>query len=222
MPTHSKWGEWHLNPCLETLCNELRLEYPGITIWSIGDANHKPPSDHLPNKAKRVNALDIPITKKFLRTNVDHVISVLQSDSRVKYIIFNRRIWKKTTGWKPYNGSNPHTSHVHGSVVDSSYKNAGRWGIGGKREVVFTNILGYLPTLQINDRGPVYGDHYITRAQIMLNYLVPEEIVADDHYGPKTANAVKKIMGDKYDGAVINSPVWAKLYAIKNNPRQSV
>src|SRR5690606_12925388 len=36
------------------------------------------------------------------------------------YIIWNRRIYSRTYGWKnnPYSGSNPHTDHVHVSFMD--------------------------------------------------------------------------------------------------------
>ena len=35
----------------------------------------------------------------------------------VMYIIFNRRIWRAyDPGWGPYNGTNPHTDHIHISL----------------------------------------------------------------------------------------------------------
>jgi hypothetical protein len=44
-------------------------------------------------------------------------------DSRVKYIIWNRRIANSASiggqpawAWRPYSGENPHTKHVHISV----------------------------------------------------------------------------------------------------------
>lgn len=38
----------------------------------------------------------------------------------VTYVIWNRRIWNPTQGWKPYTGtSNPHTDHVHVSFRDT-------------------------------------------------------------------------------------------------------
>src|SRR5699024_4238587 len=39
------------------------------------------------------------------------------NDSRVSYVIYNRRIYQHSTGWKPYYGSNPHTQHVHVSIA---------------------------------------------------------------------------------------------------------
>jgi len=58
-------------------------------------------------------------------------------DWRIKYIIWDRRIWNPAQGWKPYHGVNPHTSHLHLSVVaspacdDTSAWNLGTAGGGG-------------------------------------------------------------------------------------------
>jgi hypothetical protein len=40
---------------------------------------------------------------------------------RISYIIYNRRICgpKQAWAWRPYTGPNPHTGHVHISIVDS-------------------------------------------------------------------------------------------------------
>jgi hypothetical protein len=37
-------------------------------------------------------------------------------DPRIKYIIWNRRIWNAIRGWVAYNGTNPHDKHLHLSV----------------------------------------------------------------------------------------------------------
>lgn len=31
----------------------------------------------------------------------------------IKYVIWNRRIWNPSQGWRPYNGRSPHTDHPH-------------------------------------------------------------------------------------------------------------
>lgn len=46
-------------------------------------------------------------------------ILVTNRDPRIKYIIWDRRIWTPGTGWRAYTGSNPHTAHLHLSVVAS-------------------------------------------------------------------------------------------------------
>jgi hypothetical protein len=42
----------------------------------------------------------------------------LQNDPRVKYLIFNHRIWSPQQGVDIYTGSNPHTKHIHISIND--------------------------------------------------------------------------------------------------------
>lgn len=97
----------------------------------IGDAAHSArTSDHNPCKCHRVvcardfthdpaKGFDAHVFAEWLRLRVlakDH------GESRVKYVIWNRRIFSgrgqsHSAGvWRPYAGKNPHTSHVHVSV----------------------------------------------------------------------------------------------------------
>ena len=42
------------------------------------------------------------------------------ADARAKYVIWNREIWsrsKAAQGWRAYNGANPHTKHMHVSII---------------------------------------------------------------------------------------------------------
>lgn len=51
------------------------------------------------------------------------------------YVIWNRRIIstdRLAEGWRPYAGSNPHTSHVHLSVARHGYDSLAAWGWGRK------------------------------------------------------------------------------------------
>lgn len=86
----------------------------------IGDARHRREvSDHNPVNGV-VHALDLThdpahhfdsyVFAETLRLNRDH---------RLKYVISNRRIWSPSISrdWRPYHGSDPHTGHVHISVV---------------------------------------------------------------------------------------------------------
>lgn len=63
---------------------------------------------------------------------------VARKDPRVKYIIWNRRIvgsyatqGQPPWAWRPYNGSNPHTSHVHVSIQENARDNTADWFGGG-------------------------------------------------------------------------------------------
>ena len=51
----------------------------------------------------------------------------LRDDERVDYLIFNRRIWSRTNGARDYTGSNPHTKHIHISIVKSKSKDTSPW-----------------------------------------------------------------------------------------------
>ena len=42
----------------------------------------------------------------------------LQDDKRVKYLIFQGRIWSQAKGVLKYTGSNPHNSHLHISIKE--------------------------------------------------------------------------------------------------------
>ena len=71
-------------------------------------------------------------------------------DPRVKYLIFNRQIYNAKDGFapKPYNGRDPHTSHMHCSIYESGRDDTRAW---------FGGINGAPITL--NDQPPgTYGD----------------------------------------------------------------
>lgn len=98
----------------------------------IGDQAHQGSvSGHNPDKTGRaeykdgdakdeVRAIDVD---KDLRSSVtmEQVIQYLVKKARsgayvpFRYIIYNRRIWSRSDGWKTraYTGSNPHTGHAH-------------------------------------------------------------------------------------------------------------
>ena len=51
----------------------------------------------------------------------------LQEDKRVKYLIFQGRIWSQEKGVKEYTGSNPHNKHLHISIKDNSGEDTSNW-----------------------------------------------------------------------------------------------
>jgi len=54
----------------------------------------------------------------------------LKEDKRVKYLIFNKKIWsreKKRLGNRPYGGSNPHTKHLHISIEPDMGSDTSPW-----------------------------------------------------------------------------------------------
>jgi hypothetical protein len=55
------------------------------------------------------------------------VFKHLQNDPRVKYLIFNHRIWTPENGVDIYTGSNPHIKHLHISIKDECGNDTSPW-----------------------------------------------------------------------------------------------
>lgn len=51
----------------------------------------------------------------------------LQEDKRVKYLIFQGKIWSEHNGVLPYSGSNPHNKHLHISIKEGQGNNINPW-----------------------------------------------------------------------------------------------
>jgi len=112
----------YLVACLATLRAEFNALSPhrdkGADGW-IGDTAHQArTSDHNPDSAGRVLALDIDSTGPW-PDEFSSIVESLRGDSRLEYIIWNRRIASRGTNWswQTYTGtSDPHTSHAHFSA----------------------------------------------------------------------------------------------------------
>ena len=141
---------WPTNPrpakCLLTLLDQVDHKYPGRAKGSdgmIGDAAHQAEgsaSDHNPwlNDSQGrgvVTAIDITHDPAhgLVIAHLAHALAK-SHDNRIKYIITNRRIldsrqefhpWE----WMPYFGDDPHTGHLHLSVVtnQSRYDDTRPW-----------------------------------------------------------------------------------------------
>ena len=117
---------YFLAASLVKLRNEVNALWPNRSKVSdgwIGDAAHSArKSDHNPDwsapgrRRGVVRALDI--TTRGI--DVDRLLRHTTNDSRVAYVIYNRRIYTHSRGWYAYTGSNPHTSHVHVSIAHTS------------------------------------------------------------------------------------------------------
>ena len=58
------------------------------------------------------------------------IFEKLKEDKRVKYLIFNKKIWSKDKarlGNRPYTGSNPHTKHLHISINNGYGDDTSPW-----------------------------------------------------------------------------------------------
>lgn len=120
-------ANWRVAESLQQLLRQLNAAAPKrskVSDGSIGDAAHASrSSDHNPwfkiAGQPVVTARDFTHDpKNGLDCNKLADALVKSDDRRIKYIIWNRRIWQGK--WTPYSGSNPHTSHLHLSVVASA------------------------------------------------------------------------------------------------------
>jgi len=147
-----------LVPCLEVLFDEFDELAPnrdhGSDGW-IGDSAHADSSsDHNPDETGKtpdedsdskdeVHAIDVDKDLKKDGTSMEDCVQLIlkrcrrdnddpENEPRLKYIIFNRRIWEAPS-WneRGYTGSNPHDKHAHFSAeYDSQFsEDTSPWGL---------------------------------------------------------------------------------------------
>lgn len=113
-------NDWYLAASLIALGNEINARWPRRDTASdgaIGDASHQArKSDHNPDwdAGGVVRAIDVDNNG----IDVQELLDATIGDPRVWYVIWNRHIYSRTYGWRanPYNGTDPHTGHVHISI----------------------------------------------------------------------------------------------------------
>lgn len=135
-------ANWRLAPALITLRNQVDSLHPGRSKASdgtIGDPAHQAKtSDHNPDRRGVVAAIDLTHDPKHgldIQKLADALVA--SKDTRIKYIIANRRIWENGV-WKDYIGTNPHNKHLHLSVNAVNYDDAREWKLKEGDKVNFT------------------------------------------------------------------------------------
>lgn len=134
---------WQLAPALVDLIDEVDARWPNrkrTSDGSIGDASHAArASEHNPDRDSDamprgyVSALDIT---KDSAAQMEELRQKLIADPRTWYVIHNGRIWSRTYGFanRPYSGSNPHTAHMHVSLMQTAAgARGGSWGVAKGR-----------------------------------------------------------------------------------------
>jgi len=98
-----------VNPNVSKLWGMVTAKYPSVENWGIwGDEKHKArKSDH-----NTGDAIDIAIKGNDGAKVTADIVANAKANN-VKYMIHNGRIWKPTTGWQAYSGSDAHNEHVH-------------------------------------------------------------------------------------------------------------
>ena len=125
--------DWRTARSLLTLFGQLNAMYPNrdrTSDGTIGDLAHCPgTSDHCPKSIPGLG--DAVVTAGDYDhdpdsgADMERIAEALRKsrDKRIAYAIFNRRIFSATVQpwtWRPYAGTNPHTGHLHLSVVHNA------------------------------------------------------------------------------------------------------
>lgn len=132
---------WRVAKSLLALRDEMKARYPGTpNPGFIGDDAHASrTSDHNPWVDDPSSSVNVVTAGDFyhrpqLGFDAGKFAEALKAskDPRIKYVIWNRRIWslaRDREGWRPYNGDNPHTGHCHLSVspTKSLYDSTRHW-----------------------------------------------------------------------------------------------
>lgn len=210
-------------PVLDRARTEINRRWPsrdkGTDGW-IGNKAHAATgspesggSDHNPNKRSIVDALDIDVDG----IDVPLLIALLIMHPSTNYVIWNRRIWSRSRGFKSheYTGSNPHTDHVHLSILQTvaAENSTVPWGIVGINSTPAPaegswaqRLAASLPVLEKSTlvRGSV------SKLQAVLN-ASGARLATDGVFGTQTRATVvafQKAMGLVADG-VVGTKTWA-------------
>lgn len=183
---------------IDMLQQQIARAYPDRRTSSDGtvaSAQHhaqNPHSDHEANKDGYVLAVDFTHDPQHGFDSyvwADYMAGLApgasKPDTRIQYIISNRRIWNADISpekWRPYHGDNPHDMHVHISLKDSKklYNDTSAWNIG--------------PTMAANADAPAAVDRPVLRKGSTgddvrrLQQLLG--VTVDGDFGPDTQRAV--------------------------------
>lgn len=223
---------------MQALTEDLQSKYPGIVVYGIGDAAHQAEaSDHNEDDTPGVRteqtdadsnpehrAIDAMLTGAFTKAEADSLIARMLTDqaslARLYYIIWNRHIWSRSSGFvqQAYNGSNPHTDHVHFDGLASDDENGTHWPV----------VFGSLPAPSVPTPPSVYlrlgsGGTQVGRVQLFLRNVFPayrnfvnvkrgQLIGVDNTFGPQTEAWVKEFQ--RRTGLVDDGVVGPQTFAM--------
>lgn len=137
-----KGTTWRVAPGLARLLTQVDEEWPArhAADGTLGNLSHSNrTSDHNPDSNGIVRAGDVGEVTEDDAFQLAEAVR-LSRDSRVKYVIHERRMFSyyEKNGiapftWRYYSGSNGHWSHVHFSTRDIYDNDTRPWDIGGDK-----------------------------------------------------------------------------------------
>jgi peptidoglycan hydrolase-like protein with peptidoglycan-binding domain len=207
---------WRVDEGLSVLIAQWKKEHPGAVVYTIGDASHASrDSEHNPEPSGsapgadygEVDAADFMkghgVTSADLQELRDALVK--NRDSRLWYVIWNKKITSSTTQpWKErvYLGKDDHTDHAHVSVNDKFDKNIKPWDLEDELKTHVAIDLDGLKTSEVkfgDDDSEFSGFNAVRRVQGVLWALVDHGIEVDGIYGAQTRNALKTFMSRSGD-----------------------
>jgi hypothetical protein len=139
-------GPWRVAKSLDVLLGQINAQAPTrskASDGSIADDAHSKSSDHYPKVLPGLGSTPTVTARDFTHDPADgadmNVIAERlrrSKDRRIKYVIWNRRIFSGSAGpqpwvWRGYDGDNPHDKHMHVSADASAVADdTDRWDIG--------------------------------------------------------------------------------------------
>lgn len=192
---------WRVARSLLTLRDQVNAAHPKrdkAADGTIGDARHAASiSDHNPDRAGVVRALDLdndetgPTDARLDAHKLADAL-VASRDPRIKYVISRGRIARsyakgtvKPFTWATYTGEDPHTSHIHVSVVSTSLADSTRpWKLA-----VDDGAPKFPGTIRLGSKGAA-----VKTWQKALNAAkLPgvAKLTVDGIVGPRTVSAIR-------------------------------
>ncbi len=192
-------ASYYLAPCLLALRGEIDARWPDRDRRSdgwIGDPSHAArTSDHNPDWSAGgvVRALDIDVDGIRVRQLLTEVIG----DPRVWYVIHAHTIYSRTYDWtaRAYTGTNPHTTHLHISILHSraAEEDEAPWFGPRKRPrtrgLPVVDLSNVRAQFQRGGRQPLVG---VKRIQRALNARYGARLVVDGYAGDATRRAFRR------------------------------
>jgi hypothetical protein len=177
MPTWHTGQAWRVVNSLNKLNEQIRAYAPravppatNVDSWgSIADNVHSTSSDHYPHYYGALGSTAVVCARDFPHAPglgldggvvTEHMRQV--RDSRVQYIIFNRRITGVNYGWQwhTYIGDDPHNTHFHVSCVHSAIADStAAWSLPGSSSTSFGDSMDFM--MVANAADPHNGGIYV-------------------------------------------------------------